>query len=372
MKQLRIAYLTNAAPHSGVGLRAAQLLQQLRQQPDLELVPLPLEVNKLKSWPGILATKTVGWIRAGRKLRPQLAGYDVIDLTNQTLSFLSGSAPSVVTVHDLIERLEPQSGLGGLAAQYLLRGIARAQHIIAVSHYTAETIKEHYDVPDERISVIYNGVDSEFHPIDAFKETIAYQTWKHRLRLPDNARIILSVGSDHPRKNLVTAMQAFAAVHTHRPNTVFIKVGEPGIPAGRVALLDAIAQHKLRDHVRILGQVSQSELNELYNLADVLIFPSRFEGFGLPPLQAMAAGTPVIASHATSLPEVVGNDAEFGPLAALCLDPDDAPGFAQSIERVLNDEALANDLRQKGLERAKRFSWADAATQVAQVYKKLA
>ncbi len=124
----------------------------------------------------------------------------------------------------------------------------------------------------------------------------------------------------------------------------------------------------VRKSVRFVGNVSSERLNELYNLADVFIFPSRFEGFGLPPLQAMACGTPVITTNATSLPEVVGDNDKFGEQAALVREVDDVDGLTEDILRVMSDVELVNSLRRKGIERAKKFSWQQTGEVVAKVY----
>ena len=204
----------------------------------------------------------------------------------------------------------------------------------------------------------------EFHLIDGFRQSIAYQALRQELKLGEAAKVVLYVGSDHPRKNVVGAVRAFAQMRERRPELVFVKVGEPGIKAGRAQLLGEVDRLDMRGAVRFVGAVPDEQLNELYNLAGVLICPSRFEGFGLPPLQAMKCGTPVVCSKATSLPEVVGD-------AALTHEPDDTEGLANSAQRILENGDLARRFRAKGLARAKMFSWEAAANDVRGVYKKL-
>ena len=177
--------------------------------------------------------------------------------------------------------------------------------------------------------------------------------------------IVLYVGSDHPRKNLGVALEAFARLQKGRPDAVFLKVGSPGLPAGREATLEKIDKLGIREAIRFVGAVEEEKLNQLYSLADVFVYPSKFEGFGLPPLQAMAAGTPVICSNATSLPEVVGE-------AAIMHDADDVNGFAESLKKIVTDKELAQSLRENGLERVQQFSWTEAVERVAEVYKKIA
>lgn len=377
---MKIAYVTNAKSDSGVGHRAVNIARRLQGQSDVELDVFVMNgeemtvkkngvlVTTLTKWPGALGKKTVGWVRLGRVVKSEVArgDYDVVHLTNQTLSFLvnNKSTPSVVTVHDIIEVLDPQTRGGYLVNKYLYSGIDRADHIIAVSRYTAGAVRKYYGVPEDGIRVIYNGVGDEFHPIDGFKQSIAYQTLRQELKLGEEAKVVLYVGSDHPRKNVVGAVRAFAQMRERRLGLVFVKVGEPGIKTGRAKLLEEIDKLAVREAVRFVGTVPDDQLNELYNLADVLIYPSWFEGFGLPPLQAMKCGTPVVCSNATSLPEVVGD-------AALTHEPDDIGGLANSAQKILENSDLARNLRTKGLARAKMFSWEAAANDVRNVYKML-
>jgi glycosyltransferase involved in cell wall biosynthesis len=377
---MRVAYLTNAPEHSGVGHQATEIKRALRTttSDEAELTELHLDgvrgelrqegelVTSVHPWPRPLGAKTITWLRLGRRVKRHLhaAFYDIVHATNQTLSFIRPELPLVVTVHDLIELLDPQQGWSRVAARYLYRGITSAQHLIAVSHYTATTVTTHLGIPPERITVIHNGVSTAFRPIRDFEHSIGYLKIRQELKLEPTHRVVLYVGSDHPRKNVLTALRAFAKYAERDLQAIFLKVGEPGIAAGREQLLQEIDRLQLRSRVRIVGSVSIERLNEIYNLADVLIFPSQLEGFGLPPLQAMAAGTPVITSNATSLPEVVGE-------AALLHDPADVEGVAVDIDRVLTDHKLAAELIKKGRERAQQFSWDKAARQTLGVYKKV-
>jgi glycosyltransferase involved in cell wall biosynthesis len=369
------AYLTNASPQSGVGHYAEELKKELERGNEVaftefNLLDTSLKVNgnireTITSWPGVLGSKSVNWIRLGRKISRHLNTEDFVHATNQTLSFIKTTKPLVVTVHDIIELLEPQDKKAYVLNKYLLSGIPRAAHILAVSEYTKKTILERFGIPEERVTVTYNGVDTAtFHPIENFSETIGCQTLRRELKLADQHPIVLYVGSDHSRKNVVAAVQAFARLKDRLPQAIFLKCGEPGLSAGRETLLQEIDRLHLRDSVRFISNVSNERLNELYNLADVFIFPSRLEGFGLPPLQAMAAGTPVVCSSATSLPEIVGD-------AALQRVPDDVEGLAQDLLRVVSDKELEGKLIRRGLERATAFSWQQAGEQTLKVYHKM-
>lgn len=384
---MRAIYISNAEMTSGVGLRAHQLARRMEKRPGLELRHYRLdggaslvrlhdqEVLSLRRWPGRLGSKPIGWIRLGRALARRFEldgsaeGRPVYHLTNQTLSFLARRLkPSVVTVHDLIEVLSPQVPWNSLVSRYLYRGLREAAHLICVSRYTATTLTEHYHVPPEKISVIYNGLDDTFHHIPGFSASPAGRKLRLELRLPGDARIVLYVGSEHPRKNLEVAIEAFRNVRRRFEGEVyFLKVGEAGSSSGRQRLLRCVERLGLGDAVRFVGLVDERRLNELYNLANVLVYPSTFEGFGMPPLQAMAAGLPVITSGHSSLPEVVGDEGRYGPLAALVRPGDDIGGWTEDLLAVLTDPLLASDLRKRGWGRARRFSWERAALEEAVV-----
>jgi len=276
----------------------------------------------------------------------------------------SSKTPAIITVHDLIELDDPQSKLGYLSAKYLYRGLKRAGHIITVSNYTAQAVKKRYNIQDDRLTVILNAVGKNYHHIPDFNNTVAYHTLKQEYKIGPDDKVVLYVGSDHPRKNLNTAIQAFAQLNQTNPNTIFLKVGAAGLKQERAALLAKISELKINARVKFIGNVSTSKLNDLYNLADALIFPSRHEGFGLPPLQALAAGTPVITSNATSIPEVVGE-------AAIMHNPDDIDGSALSLEKVLHDETARQKLTEAGYKQVQKFSWTNSARQVEAVYNKL-
>lgn len=362
---MNVAYLTNASRESGIGHRAYHVRLELEKQPDIQLTDIKYNPNTLpfRPWPGALGSKSVNWIRWGRKLQMRA---DVYDITNQTLAFLAKRfSPTVLTVHDIIEVLEPQDKRAALINAYLYSGIPKAQHIIAVSEYTKRAVIERYDVRASNITVVPNGVGGEFHPIPQFADSIGFQELRRELKLGDAHPLVLYVGSDHPRKNLPVALEVFAKLRKQRSDAVFLKVGEPGMLAGREATLAAVDRLGIKNAVRFLGNVSYEKLNLLYNLADALLYPSTFEGFGLPPLQAMAAGLPVVTSNVTSLPEVVGD-------AAITHDPHDIESLFASVQKVTSDQHAVAEYRRRGINRAKTFTWEKAAKQVAGIYKKLA
>jgi glycosyltransferase involved in cell wall biosynthesis len=311
--------------------------------------------------PGPMSSKPVQWWRLARHL-PK-SGYDLWHLTNQSLAFINRQ-PAVITVYDLIELMSPQQRLAGPAFRYLYHGISRAAHLICISDYTKRTVQDVYGIADDRISVIPLAVGPHFTRLAGAKQTVAYRTFLTEQTLTPRHKIILYVGSEHPRKNLSTLVAAFAGVRRRHPDAVLIKVGEPGIAAGREKFLADLDRHGVRRHVRLLHSLGDEDLQFIYSIADVFVFPSTFEGFGLPPLEAMACGCPVVASNATSLPEVVG-------AAGLLCPPESAEAFTASISRVLEESDVARRLAERGPRRAALFTWERAAAGTLAVYQRV-
>lgn len=368
----RIAYVTNAPPQAGMGKPARAIhgvFAATGRPPDLyyldgarrELWRNNARAATLRALPGPLNVKPLNWWRLARRL--PTAGYDLWHFTNQTLSFIP-RLPYVLTVYDLIELLDPQERFGKLVARFLYRGIPAAAHVICISAYTKQTVIDAYRVPEERITVIPLGVARTFTALPGARASVAYHEFLRQQRLPPNARILLYVGSDHPRKNLATLAAALAQVRTRVPDAVLLKVGDPGLPEGRERFLAELDRYKLRSSVRFIGNVGDEELRLFYSLADVLVFPSTFEGFGIPPLEALACGVPVVCAKATSLPEVVGD-------AGLLCDPHSPSAFADAIVAVLTRPNLAADLREKGLQRVPAFYWEGIAEKTFGVYRRV-
>ncbi|HSX24382.1 MAG TPA: glycosyltransferase family 1 protein [Candidatus Andersenbacteria bacterium] len=356
-----IGIITNASPDSGVGKRAHEIFSRLPMSNDLEFHNVFLDgshnmlsidgkkTTEIAALPGILNSKSISWLRLAKKI-PQFNGYDI---SNQSLSFIAKThQPSIITVHDVIERTHPQSAGAAFLNRYLMSGIPHARHIVAVSEYVKRTIIDAYNITPEYITVIYNGVDKKLFFPDTKKKQAS-----------EKGPVILFVGSEHPRKNLKTALQVIKQLQTHYPNILLVKVGDPGLVEGRREMLRLIDEYQLQSHVHVLGKVSNEQLHELYQSADVLLMPSYFEGFGMPIIEAMASGCPVVCSNTTSLPEIAGD-------AAILCDPQDASSFTDAIQRIISNENMRNEYIEKGLERASLFSWNTAAQQTYELYKK--
>jgi len=270
------------------------------------------------------------------------------------------NAASVVTIHDLSFMRLPHCSPPPLL-DYLTRSVPRsarrADAILADSESTRRDVIELLGIDAQRVHVVYAGVDARFAPQP--QGTVREVKARYSIAGP----YVLAVGTLQPRKNYPRLLQAFAAVRQRSriPHKLVI-VG------GRGWLYDeidaTIVRLDLADHVLMPGFVPDDDLPALYAGADLLAFPSLYEGFGLPALEAMACGTPVIASTAPSLPEVCGD-------AALLVDPTDVPDLADAMEQVLTDEALVTRLTELGRRRAQQFHWEDAARALLAVYRKL-
>jgi glycosyltransferase involved in cell wall biosynthesis len=266
---------------------------------------------------------------------------------------------SVVTIHDCIHLRFPQYLPHRLAYVYARSSLwvatHRASRVLTVSETSKRDILRYFRVPESKIDVIYNAIDERLGEAPSEAE-LAQVRERYQLNDP----FVLYAGNIKPHKNLERLIEAF---HTlRRGGLEHVKLLIIGDEVSKYATLRrAVHRHKLHKHVRFFGFVPDKTLAALYRLASVFVFPSLYEGFGLPPLEAMAAGTPVITSNLSSLPEVVGD-------AALLIDPYQPDAIAEAMRRVLTDEQLRTDLRQKGLQRVQEFSWERSVQRVRAIY----
>ncbi len=255
--------------------------------------------------------------------------------------------PGVVTVHDLGYRYEPQAHpvLQRLYLEFgTRRSVSQARKVIAISQATANDLVRFYRVPAERIAVVPHGVDSRFTPQPL--ELVARVRERYGLHKP----FLLHVGTLQPRKNLVRLIRAFELLATADDELELVLVGKRGWLAQSID--SAIATSPLRPRIRVLGHIADSDLPALYSAAEVFVFPSLYEGFGLPVLEAMACGTPVVASHRGALAEI------GGPVIAC--DPLSVEDIARAIAAA-RDPLRRPALIQAGFEHVKRFSWQRSA-----------
>jgi glycosyltransferase involved in cell wall biosynthesis len=317
-------------------------------------LPFPLPPNfKLVD----LSQRKPGYLWRESVLAPLLSkeGVDVFHSPVSAIP-IAGDCAKIATVHE-VPWVERNLGVGGARRVWLYMNVRWARRIVAVSERTRANILRIYPAAREKVVVIRHGVDDRFVPAP---EGAARSEALAPLGLPDEP-YLLFVGASRRKKNLSGLLAAFAQLPQELCGATQLVLA--GVRNPKECGAEAKAQQlKIASRVRFPGYVSDADLVRLYQHATALVFPSFFEGFGLPPLEAMACGTPVIASTGGALPEVVG-------AAALLVQPGDVQQLATALRRVLTDEKLRADLRRRGLERAPRFTWRSAAGQVLDLYR---
>lgn len=265
---------------------------------------------------------------------------------------------SVVTVLDLAFLAHPEaySAVSLLYYAQVFRTLAQAERVITISDFTREEVLNRVSISPEKVKTIHLAADPSFYP----RSDSECAEVRGRLEIPDPHFLV--VGTIEARKNLERLLEAYALLpRKNRPHIVF--AGGSGFHADRV--LEAVQENRLEDYVRFLGHISDDDLPALYTGARSLLFPSRYEGFGLPILEAMACGCPVVTSNCGSMAEVAGD-------AAVLVDPNDSESLAEGMQSVVEQESLREELINKGLTRAQRFSWRTAAEQTLGVYREAA
>lgn len=353
-KAVRIAIDTQSTfgQRTGIGQYTSMLLNALRQvAPEHEYQ----EIN--------LGHSTI--MRTDKRIRWQQIGVPVQARRYQsTLLHIPGfdaplwhPCPTVLTVHDIIGWLFPKN-MPPVArfywATWLPFSIRFANILIADSEATRQDLIHKLKIPADRIHVVHLGVEARFSP----QNQEAIERCRNHYQLPK--RFILYVGTLEPRKGIDTLIDAFAALANRFPDIDLVLAGKKGWYWQ--PLFERIQKHSLPHRVHVTGYVADEDLPALYSAATVFAFPSRYEGFGLPPLEAMACGTPVVSSNSSSLPEVVGD-------AAILVAPDDGVALAMKLEAVLADPALHANLSAKGRIQAGRFTWTRTATETLEIYQ---
>src|SRR5215470_1432901 len=277
--------------------------------------------------------------------------------------------PYVTTVHDLLEhmaRAREKSSLRRFLHFHLTRRVLRgASRIFAVSQFTKSELEKLFGIPSSHIDVVYNAIDERFlhgHATQADREVIAQ-------RYQVNYPFILYAGRISPHKNLVRIIEAFSALRGELDkeerllDLKLIIIGDD--LSGHPDLRRTVVRSGVQNEVRFLGFVPIEVLRIFYDVANVFLFPSLYEGFGLPPLEAMAHGTPVVTSNTSSLPEVTGK-------GAVLVNPENVFEIRRALYRVLTDSALRERLKKQGFEQSQRFSWNKSAQRILAVYKEVA
>lgn len=266
--------------------------------------------------------------------------------------------PTLLTVHDLSFVREPETVMPGMTRhlnQWVPRSARRADHVIAVSEATRRDLIELYQIPADKITVLYHGISTHFKPVEQ-ADRLAAVRQKYGL---GERPFILSVGTIQPRKNYRRLIQAFAHLDE---SMALVIVGSKGWHYEDV--FEEVARQGLTERVHFPGFVDDADLPALYSAASLFVYPSLYEGFGLPALEAMACGTPVVASHQSALPEVVGE-------AGLLVNPRDVDALAAAMSQLLADTELRQKFAHAGQIRAASFTWPDMAAKLLALYRQL-
>lgn len=269
------------------------------------------------------------------------------------------AVPTVLTVNDLrfVHLPKTYRPWRRLFLKLMVKpSLLRASRIITISNHTKEVIVGYFKVPADKIDVVHIPADPRFHPVT---EKIILDRARQRYSLPE--QFILFVGHIEPRKNLKRIIKAFRYLQaTEQLSHKLVIVGVPSFDFESV--VKKVDQYNLTDNIILTGYVADEDMPAVYTMADILVFPSLYEGFGVPVIEAMACGTPVITSNITALPEVAGN-------AAILVDPYSVEMIATGIMKLLNDKHLYTEMVHKGLKRAKQFGAREAATATCRAYQ---
>ena len=353
------------APSGGIGTYTRNLWEQMSRRHDAEIVPLAhrrlRDESATSTAMGRLALNKTLWMQTILPWELQHLDVDLCHFTNNVASVWA-PCPTVLTVHDMSLWLYPQH-------HYLRRLLAmrpvipfavrRADAVIAVSKSTQRDIVRILGVPEAKVHVVYEAPAPAFRRLPPGPALDALQRRYHLHDLSDG--FILFVGTIEPRKNLVRLLQALKLLAKHSLPHHLVIAGQRGWKDKSVYA--AVETLGIVDRVHHLGFVPLDDLVGLYNLAQVLAFPSLHEGFGLPVVEAMACGTPVVTSPCGGLAEVAGDAAEI-------VDPMAVESIAAGLWRVLCEPGRREDLIQRGAIQARRFSWTTAAAETREVYLK--
>jgi len=277
--------------------------------------------------------------------------------------------PYIITVHDLLEHMylsrDASSLRRSLHFHLTRRALSHAARVLAVSQFTKSEIERLFHIPVERIEVVYNAIDERFlhgHATPADCDLIAQ-------RYLVNYPFILYAGAIRPHKNVVRIIEAFSALKSELekegqfPDLKLIVIGDD--LSSHPRLRRTVVRSGVQNDVRFLGFVPIEVLRIFYDVAKIFVFPSLYEGFGLPPLEAMAHGTPVVASNNSSLPEVTGN-------AALLVNPENVFEIQRALQRALLDPTLRARMKQRGYEQSQKFSWTNSVSRILEIYREVA
>lgn len=368
MKKIKVAILTycvDGTKTSGISVYTIKLIENLKKNKNIELWLIHAKkddsliyenVNQIII-PFIKLLLTSFFLRYMRKI-PRIfekLKFDIVHDVNGVRLISEFSQKNIKTLHDMVpfKYANTQRLIDNILYKicfYLVN--SHSYKIITDSQSSKEDIIKYLRIPEQKIKVVYIGYDkNKFKPI----KNSEVQKVKQRL-----GKFILFVGTLEPRKNIVRLVQAFTKIKKDFPDYRLIIIGGNGWKYGQI--LGEIKKLNLNDNrIKLLGAIPHDELSPFYNAAELFVFPSLYEGFGLPPLEAMACGCPVITSNVSSLPEVVGD-------AALKVNPYNVDEIAEAMKKVLSDKRLNHEMTKKGLKQCRKFSWDKCAEETVKIY----
>jgi len=374
---VKIAIDVRRMTEFGVGTyirNIVRTLSRLDHETHYFLIGPPAKVHEIGPLPGNF--QTVALLSDERSLR----GYyefrsalkknecDLVHIPNLFSVPRALPCPYVMTVHDMLDHMSRAGELNGMLRslhfQLTKRVLEGAARIFAVSNFTRTEIEKLFEIPLSHIEVVYNAIDERFlrgHASAADRELIAQ---RYQVTYP----FLLYAGRISPHKNVVRMIEAFSALKTELdkeqayPDLKLIIIGDD--LSGNPDLRRTVVRSGVQNDVRFLGFIPIEVLRIFYDVALIFVFPSLYEGFGLPPLEAMAHGTPVVTSNVSSLPEVVGN-------AAVLVNPENVFEIMRALHRVLLDKPLRDRMRERSYHQAKKFSWEISVRRVLDAYREI-
>ena len=378
MPSLKIAIDIRRMTEFGVGTyirNVVRTLGRLDRQNKYLLIGSPTKVEEIGTLPPnfhavplLASDRSVQGYREFRTALQRLS-CDLVHIPNLFSVPRMLPCPYVMTVHDMLEhmsRAREQSGFWRLVHfQMTKRVLAGAARIFAVSNFTCNEIEKLFEIPSDRVEVVYNAIDERFlhgHATAPERDLIAR---RYQVTYP----FLLYAGRISPHKNVVRMIEAFSALKTELerdqayPDLKLIIIGDD--LSGNPDLRRTVVRSGVQHDVRFLGFVPIEVLRIFYDEAKIFVFPSLYEGFGLPPLEAMVHGTPVVTSNVSSLPEVVGN-------AAVLVNPENVFEIMRALHRVLMDKPLRDRMKERGYQQAAKFSWETSVRRILQAYGQIA
>jgi glycosyltransferase involved in cell wall biosynthesis len=342
---------------AGFGLRLFYTEAQ-NAHPTGMLAQLPASTTNLGYKPWRLSALASQYLRIARD--GVYGNPTLVHATDNLLPYVR--AASVFTLHDLIFEIFPEHHklYNHLFLKLMMRRFLRAaDHIICVSEHTKRDAERLYGIDPAKMTVIYEGADPKYRPATP-ADVARHATVRERYKLPE--QFILHVSTIEPRKNLGRLLEAFEGLKREFPALKLVLVGKKGWLYE--PFFEQLEASGLKNEVIFPGYVAEEDLPAFYQMATLFCFPSVYEGFGLPPLEALASGCAVVCSNASSLPEVVGD-------AGLLVTPTDTTAITEALRRVLGDDSLRRDLQHRGPIQAQKFSWEQAAEQTLALYKQV-